>query len=179
MRYLKIFLLYYVLTSLSISNIHYYIVNWVSESKEFKDYNKTKFILSRIAGQNSFVWSEFLFGVLLSSSGEIDLLKLNPYINGNTLQVLLHLVTITMLRANRLGHTNRCIGTAINLEELLVKVMYIIYDVDAAADDDDDDDDEFDGEHKHFSHVHWLSNLISYLHNTSLLSIIHFFTSIL
>jgi len=98
-------------------------VNWVSESSEIKNYDKTRFILSRIAGQNSFIWSEFLFGVLLSSTGEIDLLKLNPYIDGNTLHVLLHLVTITMLRANRLGLTNRCIGTAINLEELLVKVI--------------------------------------------------------
>jgi len=100
-------------------------VNWVSESTENKDYEKTRFILNRIAGQNSFIWSEFLFGVLLSSSGEIDLLKLNPYIDGKTLQVLLHLITITMLRANRLGHTNRCIGTAINLEELLSKVNFI------------------------------------------------------
>lgn len=125
------------------SKLYIIIVNWVSESTEIKDYDKTRFILSRIAGQNSFVWSEFLFGVLLSSTGEIDLLKLNPYIDGNTLQVLLHLVTITMLRANRLGHTNRCIGTAINLEELLVKVMFIYLLL-------------YDDDRKHCSDIHLL-----------------------
>lgn len=142
MWYLKIILLYYSFT-LPSSKLYIIIVNWISESTEIKDYDKTRFILSRIAGQNSFIWSEFLFGVLLSSTGEIDLLKLNPYIDGNTLQVLLHLVTITMLRANRLGHTNRCIGTAINLEELLVKVMFIYLLL-------------FDDDHKHSSDNHLL-----------------------
>jgi hypothetical protein len=85
---------------------------------------KTKFLLSRIAGQNAFVWVEFLFGMLLSSKGEQDLLRLNPYLTPDAVKVIMHLVTLSMLRANRLGHTNRCIGTAISLESLLTKVMF-------------------------------------------------------
>lgn len=83
---------------------------------------KTRFILNRYAGQNSFVWIEFLFGSLLSTCGEQDLLKLNPYLSAGTLDAILSLVTMSMLRANRLGHTNRCIGTVISLISLLEKV---------------------------------------------------------
>ena len=83
---------------------------------------KTRFLLNRIAGQNAFVWVEFLFGMLLSSKGEADLLKLNPYLSADTVRAIMHLITMSMLRANRLGHTNRCIGTAISLEGLLAKV---------------------------------------------------------
>jgi hypothetical protein len=86
---------------------------------------KIRFKLSRYAGQNSFVWVEFLFGALLSSKGEQDLLKLNPYLSAATLRSILSLVTTSMLRANRLGHTNRCIGTVIALESLLLKVLKI------------------------------------------------------
>jgi hypothetical protein len=87
---------------------------------------KTRFILNRIAGQNSFVWIEFLFGSLLSSKGEEDLLRLNPYLSTNTLAALFSLVMLSMLKANRLGHTNRCIGTVIGLESLLEKVFYFV-----------------------------------------------------
>lgn len=87
---------------------------------------KTRFLLNRIAGQNSFVWIEFLFGTLLSSKGEEDLLKLNPYLPANTVTAIMRLITLCMLRANRLGHTNRCIGTAISLEGLLNKVCYVL-----------------------------------------------------
>jgi hypothetical protein len=86
---------------------------------------KTRFLLNRIAGQNAFVWVEFLFGMLLSSKGEEDLLKLNPYLTSETVTAIMHLVTMSMLRANRLGHTNRCIGTAISLESLLVKALKV------------------------------------------------------
>jgi hypothetical protein len=83
---------------------------------------KSRFVLNRYAGQNAFVWVEFLFGMLLSSQGEEDLLKLNPYLSSSTVTSIMNLVTTSMLRANRLGHTNRCIGTVISLEELLTKV---------------------------------------------------------
>jgi hypothetical protein len=86
---------------------------------------KTRFLLNRIAGQNAFAWVEFLFGMLLSSKGEEDLLKLNPYLSVETVTAINHLVSMSMLRANRLGHTNRCIGTAISLEGLLVKALKV------------------------------------------------------
>ena len=95
-------------------------------SKPATSFSKTRFLLNRIAGQNAFVWVEFLFGMLLSSKGEQDLLQLNPYLSADTLNAIMHLITMGMLRANRLGHTNRCIGTAISLESLLAKVCFTI-----------------------------------------------------
>jgi len=86
---------------------------------------RTRFLLNRIAGQNAHVWVEFLFGMLLSSKGEADLLRLNPYLTPSALRCITHLVTLSMLRANRLGHVNRCIGTAISLESLLTKTLSV------------------------------------------------------
>ena len=86
---------------------------------------KTRFVLNRHARQNSSIWIEFLFGSLLSSHGEEDLLRLNPFMSPQMLTEILNLVTTSMLRANRLGHTNRCIGTCISLEALLNKVHHV------------------------------------------------------
>ena len=98
-----------------------------TEKKKVKatDAAKTRFLLNRVAGQNAFVWVEFLFGMLLSSKGEADLLRLNPYISAGTLTTVTHLITMSMLRANRLGHANRCIGTAISLEALLSAALKV------------------------------------------------------
>jgi hypothetical protein len=85
---------------------------------------KTRFLLTRSAGQKASVWVEFLFGILVSSKGEEDLLRLNPYLSKETIAMIMNLVSICMLRANRLGHTNRCIGSVIVLEALLEKVFY-------------------------------------------------------
>jgi hypothetical protein len=102
--------------------------NWVNVDEEADPElrkSKTKFCLRRVAGIKSNVWIEFLFGVLISSKGEEDLLRLNPYLAPETIQEMLNLITISMLRSNRLGHTNRCIGIAISLEGLLQKVLSI------------------------------------------------------
>lgn len=102
--------------------------NWVNVDEEIDSElrkSKTKFCLKRTAGINSSVWIEFLFGILISSKGEEDLLRLNPYLSSSTIKEMLSLITISMLRSNRLGHTNRCIGIAINLEALLQKILKI------------------------------------------------------
>ena len=84
---------------------------------------RIRYKLSRFAGRNTFVWIELVFGMLLSSSGEQDLLRLNPFLSLDSLGTIVNLTTLAMLRANRLGHTNRCIGSAIGLESLLSKVQ--------------------------------------------------------
>ena len=100
--------------------------NWVSidplDSLETKK-AKMKFLLNRQAGQNVWIWNEFIFGVLISSQGEEDLHRLNPYVSSESISSMLSLVTISMLRANRLGHVNRCIGATIGLDTLLTKVL--------------------------------------------------------
>jgi thiol-disulfide isomerase/thioredoxin len=105
--------------------------NWVNVDEEIDDElrkSKTKFCLKRTAGINSNVWIEFLFGILISSKGEEDLLRLNPYLSPSMIKEMMSLITISMLRSNRLGHTNRCIGIAISLEALLQKILKIPMD---------------------------------------------------
>jgi hypothetical protein len=86
---------------------------------------KTRFLLNRTAGRNSDVWIEFLFGSLISSRGEQDLRRLNPFLSLDTIKTMLNLVSICMLRSNRLGHTNRCIGMTIALDGLLTKILKV------------------------------------------------------
>jgi hypothetical protein len=105
------------------------VANWVSfdlnnDSLDLKA-AKTKYLLKRFSGQNSNIWIEYLFGVLLSTQGEADLLKLNPYLSADTIATLMNIISLVMLRSNRLGQTNRCIGTLINLISLLEKVIKI------------------------------------------------------
>lgn len=101
--------------------------NWVNidETNPDAKTSKIRFLLNRFSGQNAAIWVEFLFGALLSTKGESDLLKLNPFLPTDILDSILNLVTSSMLRANRLGHTNRCIGTVIGLESLLEKVCSV------------------------------------------------------
>ena len=93
-----------------------------SSGDEVNDPHKMRFILNRVAGRNAYVWKEFMFGILLSSQGEADLLRLNPYLPPQTVRIIMSLVTVIMLRSNRLGQTNRCIGMVISLQGLLEKV---------------------------------------------------------
>lgn len=105
--------------------------NWVSldpSAKEGADVHriaKTRFLMNRQAGQNVWVWVEFLFGTLISSKGCDDLRRLNPYLSLETVNTMFSLITTTMLRANRLGHVNRCIGAIIGLEALLQQVLSV------------------------------------------------------
>lgn len=93
---------------------------------------KIKYLLSRHSGLNPKVWIEFLFASLLSSTGEDDILRLNPFLSRETLATLLNLACLTMLRTNRLGHINRCIGTVVSLIKLLESVISIPTDQRAA-----------------------------------------------
>ena len=68
---------------------------------------------------------EFLFGSILSTKGTDDLLALNPYVRPDTLNLALRLVCISMLRANRVGQANRCLGSAVSLLELLDKALML------------------------------------------------------
>ena len=105
------------------------VANWVlfdakSDSLVLHS-SKIRFLLNRFSGQQSYIWMEYLFGVLLSTQGEADLLKLNPYLSADTINALLGIISLVMLRSNRLGQTNRCIGTLISLTSLLEKVLKI------------------------------------------------------
>jgi thiol-disulfide isomerase/thioredoxin len=98
-----------------------YVDTSIGSAKEKQE--RVRYLLYRKAGQNSFIWTEFLFGVLISTKGEEDLRKLNPFLSNEAVASIMNLTSLTMLRANRLGHTNRCIGTAINLEKMLESIV--------------------------------------------------------
>jgi thiol-disulfide isomerase/thioredoxin len=84
---------------------------------------RVTFTLRRFARQIPFIWNEFLFGSTLSTRRDDDLRDLNPFIENSVLEITQRLLVVTMLRANRVGHTNRCIGSAISLLELLDKAL--------------------------------------------------------
>eukprot|EP01033_Poteriospumella_lacustris_P010457 gene10460-7435_t len=98
-----------------------YVDTTVADPKEKA--KRVRYLLYRKAGQNSLIWTEYLFGVLISTKGEADLRKLNPFLTDESIEAILNLTSLTMLRANRLGHTNRCIGTAISLEKMLESIL--------------------------------------------------------
>jgi hypothetical protein len=56
------------------------------------------------------------------------MLRLNPFLDEKSIQTMLNLVSVGMLRANRLGHVNRCIGAVIGLDALLQKVLSLKHD---------------------------------------------------
>jgi len=80
-------------------------------------------VLRRESGQETFIWIEFLFGALLSTAAEEDILRLNPYLSQRDAKTILKIVTVVLLRANRVGHANRCIGTCIKLRAKMRKLM--------------------------------------------------------
>ena len=50
-------------------------------------------------------------------------MALNPYLDKASLELCFRLVSIAMLRANRVGHANRCIGTCVSLIQLVDKAL--------------------------------------------------------
>lgn len=84
---------------------------------------RTEFLLRRTAGQAAELWPEFLFGSLISSKGESDITALNPYIPLERVDVILQIVMLTMLRANRMGHISRCVGATIVLQKLMKRTL--------------------------------------------------------
>lgn len=84
---------------------------------------RTEFLLRRTAGQAAEIWPEFLFGSLISSKGEFDITALNPYVPSERVDIILQLVILTMLRANRMGHISRCVGATIVLQKLMKRTL--------------------------------------------------------
>jgi len=80
---------------------------------------KTRFLLRRGAGREPVIWHEFLFSALLSSQAAEDLMRLNPYLLAADAEALLDAVAVVVMRANRIGHVNRCIAAAVNLSRKL------------------------------------------------------------
>jgi hypothetical protein len=87
--------------------------------EEREQLGRTLFVLKQACRQVPEVSVEFMFGATLSSKGAEDIEALNPYLKAETLDLILRLVGVTMLRANRVGHANRCIGMCVRLLSLV------------------------------------------------------------
>ena len=98
----------------------------LGEASSEARHEKVKFVLKRFSRQECTVWLEFLYGALLSSQCSSDLTALNPHLPDAVGGCLLQLVTIAILRANRIGQTNRCIGAVKQLTTLLSKQLSIV-----------------------------------------------------
>ena len=81
--------------------------------------DRSKFVLRRAASLAAEVWPEFLFAAILSSKGEDDVQRLNPYLPREHTEIVVQLVMLGMLRANRLGHLSRATGATVVLLQLL------------------------------------------------------------
>lgn len=73
----------------------------------------------QVAGQEASVSTEFLFCLLVSSTGVADLRAANPYVNDREADELLDLAVSVILHANRVGQINRCMSEARGLLKLL------------------------------------------------------------
>ena len=77
------------------------------------------FYLRRYTGGEVHLWHEYLFGALLSSAHEEDLMKLNPYLTPDGIIQICDLVGSVLLHANRIGQINRSLLDARHLLKLL------------------------------------------------------------
>lgn len=89
------------------------------DDKAEVDGPSSTFVLRRLAGRVAEIWPEFVFGALISSTGESDVRRLNPYVPAQRISLTLRLVAITMFRANRLGILSRSAGDAVELRGAL------------------------------------------------------------
>ena len=82
-------------------------INWLALDTKGNTPDRVKFALRREADLVSTIWIEFLFGALLSSAGEADLQRLNPFLPTKTVRLVMDIMNSVVLRANRIGHANR------------------------------------------------------------------------
>ena len=97
----------------------------VSNEVDITDENNTTerltFILKRACKKESFLWLEYLFGALISSRSEADLLRINPYVRKESIESIFDLIVGTILYSNRVGQINRSLSEARDLQKLLLK----------------------------------------------------------
>lgn len=80
---------------------------------------KLAFKLRRVSGQEAHIQMNLLYRSLLSSQSSADLQAVNPFLSMELSELLSNMSVACILRASRLGHTNRCIvATATLLEKI-------------------------------------------------------------
>lgn len=78
-----------------------------------------QFLLERQAGQKVSFWFEFLVSCLLSESSHQLLCQFNPLLDEAACVQIENTISVTMLRAVKLGQLNRCIASVLQLMQLI------------------------------------------------------------
>ena len=89
------------------------------EGSSHDELRRRTFQLRQLAGQEASVSTEYLFCLLVSSTGVSDLRSANPYVSEKEADELLDLAVAVILHANRVGQINRCMSEARGLLRLL------------------------------------------------------------
>jgi hypothetical protein len=89
------------------------------EGSSHDELRRRTFQLRQLAGQEASVSTEYLFCLLVSSTGVSDLRSANPYVSEKEADELLDLAVAVILHANRVGQINRCMSEARGLLKLL------------------------------------------------------------
>jgi hypothetical protein len=86
-----------------------------------RDLGSTLVFLRRFAGKEATLTVDYLIASLCSSTAHVEWRQLNPYLTEETCTAVFNLITVTVLRANRIGHCNRASEMAKDLLSLLDK----------------------------------------------------------
>ena len=100
--------------------------NHVGTGKE--NLSSTLLLLRRFAKREADVTTEYLVASLCSSTASKEWRQINPFLKEETCDSLLSLVSIAVLRANRVGHINRVCEGVQELQTLLSKIIAVVDD---------------------------------------------------
>eukprot|EP01012_Entosiphon_sulcatum_P007139 TRINITY_DN13559_c0_g1_i1.p1 TRINITY_DN13559_c0_g1~~TRINITY_DN13559_c0_g1_i1.p1 ORF type:complete len:4669 (-),score=764.85 TRINITY_DN13559_c0_g1_i1:3029-17035(-) len=85
--------------------------------------SRLTYLLRRYSGRETEMWLDYLFGSLLSSNAVFDWQKLNPFLPDEATGPLFELIASCVLKANRVGHANKCREEISGLIDLLQTAM--------------------------------------------------------
>ena len=81
--------------------------------------DRLTYLLRRFKKTEVTIWPEFLFGTILSSNQETDLINLNPFLSSRDVQCVSAVMVAAILHANRIGQINRCVSDAKDIIDLV------------------------------------------------------------
>eukprot|EP00966_Prymnesium_polylepis_P286305 6613821-Prymnesium_polylepis.2 len=87
------------------------------------DGDVARFLLLRHSGHETKIWFTYMIGCVLSSSAASDLSRLNPFLLERRWELLLNLLALMLLRANRVGQINRVLNDLADADSLIRRCM--------------------------------------------------------
>lgn len=78
-------------------------------SDDIGECNFLRFRLGQCSKREPSVWIELLVASILSTSAELDIRSLNPYLSPNAYKTVTSLTVVSMLTSIRIGQTHRAL----------------------------------------------------------------------